>query len=168
MSPLPRHPPALTACLHSLAEKQGKATVAHAIEISRCCGEIAEELGWEQIKRERTREAGLLFALRRSLEGDDSTHALQELELLSGVLDEEQQQWVKFGDERWDGSGPEGLKGTQIPDGARVIALAINWIALLTRDHGTGDVAIAICWRDAGSAYWPDAVRALTRVRARA
>ncbi|MDH3227514.1 MAG: hypothetical protein OEM67_10570 [Thermoleophilia bacterium] len=168
MSPLPRHSPALTAYLNLLGERQGRTSVARATEVSRWAGDIAEELSWSPLKRERLRGAALLFALQGSLSGSDSSRALEEIELLAGVLDDEQTEWVRFGHERWGGGGLEGLAGAQIPDGARVIALADTWVTLLGRDDGTGNVAIAVCWRDAGYILWPDAVRALTRLRTRA
>jgi HD-GYP domain-containing protein (c-di-GMP phosphodiesterase class II) len=168
MRPLPRQPPAIVAYLHSLSERQGKGTVTRAIEVSRWAGEIAEALAWAPEKCERLREAALLFALRRWLHGSHSPRALEEIELLSSVLDDEQSGWVRLGDESWDGDGPEGLAGTQIPDGSRVIRLADTWVTLLGRGDGDGDTAITVCWRDAGSAFWPDAVRALTRLRTRA
>jgi len=168
MTPLPRQPPAITACLDSLAERQGKATVARAIEVSRWAGGVAEELGWDLVKRERLREAALMFALRVSPDGGRSPRAVEEIELLWGVLDTEQSEWARFGHEHWDGSGVEGLMGDQIPDGARLVALANTWVTLLSRDDSSGDVAIAMCWRDAGTVFWPDGVRALTRLRTRA
>jgi HD-GYP domain-containing protein (c-di-GMP phosphodiesterase class II) len=168
MTPLPGHPPALTAYLHALGERQGKATVARAVEVARWAGEIAEELGWTPQKRERLRQAALVFALRSPTDGSYGARALDEVALIADALDDGQAEWVRFGHEHWDGGGHEGLTRAQIPDGSRVIALANSWVTLLRRDDGRDDVAIAVCWRDAGTAFWPDAVRALTRLRTRA
>lgn len=49
-----------------------------------------------------------------------------------GLLDEEQASWVAAHHERWDGRGyPAGLARERIPRGARLIAVAEAWDAML-------------------------------------
>jgi len=49
------------------------------------------------------------------------------------ALDEEQASWVLHHHERWDGGGyPDGLMGEQIPEGARILAIADALDAMTT------------------------------------
>ena len=60
-------------------------------------------------------------------------HAALGAALGAGVLDPEQARWVRHHHERWDGAGyPDGPAGLDIPDGARILALADAWDAMTT------------------------------------
>ena len=60
-------------------------------------------------------------------------HAAFGAALGAGVLDPEQARWVRHHHERWDGAGyPDGPAGLDIPDGARILALADAWDAMTT------------------------------------
>jgi len=53
--------------------------------------------------------------------------------LAGAALDPEQARWVRHHHDRWDGAGyPDGPAGTDIPDGARILALADAWDAMTT------------------------------------
>ena len=86
------------------------------------------------------------------------------------MLDAEQVAWVRGHHERWDGAGyPDGLAGDDIPDGARLLALADAWDAMTTaRPYraplGT-DEALAEIDRAAGGQLLPDAGRLLRAAR---
>ena len=78
---------------------------------------------------------------------------------------------VRSHHEKWDGSGyPHGLKGTEIPIGARILA-AVDCLDALASDRQYRralplDEAMARVASDAGTAFDPDVVRALqTRYR---
>jgi two-component system, cell cycle response regulator len=78
---------------------------------------------------------------------------------------------VRSSHERWDGSGyPDGLAGTEIPLGARIIAVCDAFDAMVSsrpyRPGVTADEALAELDRCAGEQFDPDVVEALTAVMA--
>jgi len=83
---------------------------------------------------------------------------------------------VKHEHERWDGQGyPGGLKGTAIPLGSRLIAIADAWDSMVYdrvyRKALPHDVALAEIEKNSGSQFDPDCVRVfceLERARLRA
>ncbi len=99
---------------------------------------------WEEIKQHPARGVGIL----------------KELEFLAPALD-----CVLFHHERLDGKGyPQGLKGDQIPLGARIVAVADVFDAITTdRPYKKGrsqDQALAILRDLAGKALCPQCVEA--------
>ena len=71
--------------------------------------------------------------------------------------------------ERWDGGGyPDGLAGEDIPEEARLLALADSWDVMVSaRSYTPGrDLADALteARRCAGTQFWPAAVDALERL----
>jgi putative nucleotidyltransferase with HDIG domain len=70
---------------------------------------------------------------------------------------------VAFHHERWDGQGYKGLKGEEIPIGARIIAVADTYDAIVTHRtyrHGrTPAQAIRIIRDEAGRQFDPEVVR---------
>jgi GAF domain-containing protein len=79
---------------------------------------------------------------------------------------------VLYHQERWDGSGyPEGLKGEEIPLGARIVALLEAWDAMTSdrpyRKALNRDAALAELKAGAGAQFDPRAVDAFLRVEAR-
>jgi GAF domain-containing protein len=82
-------------------------------------------------------------------------------------------QMVLYHQERWDGSGyPEGLKGEEIPVGARIVALLDAWDAMNSdrpyRKALGREAALAELRAGAGKQFDPKAVEAFLRVEARA
>lgn len=77
--------------------------------------------------------------------------------------------WVRHHHERWDGSGyPDGLKGEEIPIGARIIAVADSFDAMISKREYRGFISIQDA-RDeiirlSGIEYDPEVVRAFNRV----
>jgi putative two-component system response regulator len=76
---------------------------------------------------------------------------------------------VLYHHERWDGTGyPSGLKGTDIPLSARIVALVDVCDSLIeTRRHKPGfsrDEAFAIIRSASGSQFQPEMVKALLEV----
>jgi HD-GYP domain-containing protein (c-di-GMP phosphodiesterase class II) len=96
-------------------------------------------------------------------------HAAIGAEILADVLLPAQVAWVRGHHERWDGRGyPDGLAGEEIPDGARVLALADAWdVMTSTRPYHsplTTAEALRECERCSGVQFAPEAVTALTRL----
>jgi response regulator RpfG family c-di-GMP phosphodiesterase len=76
---------------------------------------------------------------------------------------------VKHEHERWDGRGyPDGLRGAQIPLGARLIAIADAWDSMVFdrvyRKALSHDQALAEIEKHAGSQFDPECVRVFSRL----
>jgi HD-GYP domain-containing protein (c-di-GMP phosphodiesterase class II) len=89
---------------------------------------------------------------------------LEDIPFLSGA-----RETVEFHHERWDGLGyPSGLRGEEIPLGARLFAVADAFDAMTThrpyRNAMSIDAAIAELHINSGTQFWPDAVEALLSV----
>jgi HD-GYP domain-containing protein (c-di-GMP phosphodiesterase class II) len=89
---------------------------------------------------------------------------LEDIPFLSGA-----REIVEFHHERWDGLGyPAGLRGEDIPLGARLFAVADAFDAMTTdrpyRSALSVDAAIGELHLNSGNQFWPDAVEALLSV----
>jgi len=98
-----------------------------------------------------------------------SRHAEIGARIVADVLSPEQAAWVRGHHERWDGGGyPDGLAGEDIPEEARLLALADSWDVMVSaRSYTPGrDLADALteARRCAGTQFWPAAVDALERL----
>lgn len=77
--------------------------------------------------------------------------------------------WVLHHHERWDGSGyPNGLRGDEIPVGARILAVADAYEAMTTdrvyRESVSSDEALAEIQRCAHTQFDPVVVDALDQL----
>lgn len=146
---------------------------------------LALELGWQPARAEGIKEAALLHdigkigvpdavLLKRAplspLEYETvKAHVELGAAIVADLLTPEQTGWVRWHHERWDGTGyPDGLAGEEIPEGARLLALADAWDSM-TQARGYrpplgGAAAMAECERAAGRQFWPAAVRAMRRL----
>jgi HD-GYP domain-containing protein (c-di-GMP phosphodiesterase class II) len=160
-------------------------TRRHSERVADLSWTIAGALGWKPDRRRLLHEAAIvhdvgkiaipdqiLFKPAKLTDGEYETikdHSRIGAEMLEGVLTLEQVAWVRSHHEWWAGGGyPEGLVGDEIPDGARVLAVADAWDAITSwRPYGTPrsiDEAIAECRRSMGTQFWPPAVIALEQV----
>lgn len=92
-----------------------------------------------------------------------------ELMLQRTKLPIEISHWVRYHHEHWDGTGyPDGLQGTQIPLGSRIIAVADAYDAMISnrsyRSAMQTTVALATIQAGAGAEWDPVCVQALTKV----
>jgi response regulator RpfG family c-di-GMP phosphodiesterase len=74
---------------------------------------------------------------------------------------------IRHQHERYDGTGqPDGLRGREIPMGARILAVVNAWVAMTAREHEqrTADEALAWLVVHAGRAFDPEVVEAFHRV----
>lgn len=73
---------------------------------------------------------------------------------------------VAFHHERWDGAGYKGIAGDDIPIGARIIAVADTYDAIVThrsyRNARTPEEAVQIIRAEAGHQFDPEVVRVFT------
>jgi HD-GYP domain-containing protein (c-di-GMP phosphodiesterase class II) len=83
------------------------------------------------------------------------------------VLSDEQIGWLRGHHERVDGTGyPDGLSGSDIPDGARLLAVADSWDVMTSeRPYAsamTVTAALEECRRCAGSQFFAAPIAILT------
>ena len=157
-------------------------TQQHSERVADLAVRLATALGWSMIEAARLREAGLVHDVGKIGVSDSillkpgrltaeeyrqiKQHAALGAKIVQEVLSEDQVAWVAHHHERWDGGGyPDGLVADEIPEGARLLALADTWDAItVARNYGspmTVAEALDECRRNAGSQFWPDAVRGL-------
>ncbi len=143
---------------------------------------IAGLLGWSSARRMLLREAALVHDVGKIAIPDAilfkpgeltpheyatvKDHSRIGAQMLEGVMAAEQIAWVRGHHEWWDGGGyPDGLVGEEIPDGARVIAVADAWDAITSlRPYGiprSTAQALEECRLHVGTQFWPPAVVAL-------
>lgn len=160
-------------------------TREHSERVASLSARIALELGWSTHRTDLLYEAGLvhdvgkigipdavLFKPGRLTEDEYEqikTHAALGAQIVAGMLSEEQVSWVRAHHERWNGGGyPDGLVDEQIPEGARIMALADAWdvmtIARVYSQARSLDDAIAEIERESGRQFWPPAVAVLVRL----
>lgn len=181
---------ALTA-IRSLAravETRNPFLRGHSDRVADIAHALALELGWPAGRAAALRQVALIHDVgkvglpERLLMVPDAfapgdldrvrQHAILGAELVTELMDGEQVAWLRHHHERVDGGGyPGGLGGDDIPDGARVLAVADTWDALVSdRPHRAAccpDVALDECRRVAGTQLWEPAVYALERLVAR-
>jgi diguanylate cyclase (GGDEF)-like protein len=133
--------------LHALAraiDAKDPTTREHSERVAQLAERLARALNWSPKRAARLREAALVHDVGKigvpdaillkpsGLTRDEyeavKDHAVLSAQIVEGVLSEEQVAWVRAHHERPDGGGyPHGLSGSQIPDGAAIIALADSW-----------------------------------------
>ncbi|HEX8432781.1 MAG TPA: HD domain-containing phosphohydrolase [Longimicrobium sp.] len=132
------------------------------------------ELGADQAQLDALALAALLGGLGelaapelQGVEGADAeaSRLAAALQLLRGVpLPAGTRDAVAYQHEQWDGGGPAGLSGEEIPLTARVLAVAAAAASLLEgRAAGAAAEALDRLELEAGSAYDPAVVAALRR-----
>ncbi len=177
--------PASAYALARAVDVKDPSTHGHSRRVADLAGHLAEVLGWTHSRVRLVREAGLLYDVGKSCIPDDillksdvlsateyelmRTHATVGAQIVEDVLTAEQVGWVRHHHERWGGGGyPDGLAGTLIPDGARILAVADSWDVMTTgRPYKVAispEQALEECQRQAGSQFCPGVVRALGRL----
>ncbi len=122
-------------------------TARHAERVAEVAVRLGSHLGWSQDRLILLEEAALLHDVGKigvadallfkpqRLSPQELTevqmHARLGAEIVSDVLRPEQVTWVRSHHERWDGLGyPDCLSGMDVPDGARILAVADAWDAM--------------------------------------
>ncbi len=128
-------------------DAKDSSTARHAERVAAVAVRLGSQLGWNQDRLILLEEAALLHDVGKigvpdvllykpdRLTADErrevEMHAHLGAEIVSDVLRQEQVTWVRGHHERWDGLGyPDRLPGVQIPDGARILAVADAWDAM--------------------------------------
>ncbi len=177
----------LRALARAVDARAGMRT-GHAERVAALAEGLAMTLDWPAERVALLREAGLLHdvgkiglpdaALRPPAElGPETrriarTHPALGAQIAGEVLAPDQAAWIRGHHERWDGAGyPDGLSGPDIPDGARLLALAEAWEGMTAGGGGAPrarpEDALAACRREAGARLAPEAVEALAALAAR-
>ncbi|MCB0882453.1 MAG: diguanylate cyclase [Thermoleophilia bacterium] len=160
-------------------------TREHSDRVASLASRIALELGWDTHSTDLLYDAGLLHDIGKigipdavlfkpgRLTPDEyaliTTHSELGAQIVAGALSEQQVAWVRGHHERWGGGGyPDDLSGDDIPEGARILALADAWdVMTIARTYSTPrptDEAVAECVRESGAQFWPEAVDVLVRL----
>jgi putative nucleotidyltransferase with HDIG domain len=167
-------------------------TAEHCEEVADLAEKIARDLGLPEDQIETIRAAALVHDIGKVGIPDTilnkpgpldepewqliKKHTLIGFDLLKNLeMYSEAAQLVKYEHERWDGSGyPEGLKGEQIPLGARIIHVADVYHALTSDrpyresqgkpSHYEPAEAVRIIRAESGRQFDPKVVEALVRV----
>jgi HD-GYP domain-containing protein (c-di-GMP phosphodiesterase class II) len=157
----------------------------HSMHVAEVAIEIAKEMGLEENIVELVDIAGSLmntgkiFVPRELLvkkkalsekEKEQLQNAIaKSAEIISGIsFDVPVMEAVQNSKECWDGSGPNGLVGDNIPVGARIISIADAFVALASprayREEKSFDMAGDILMEDSGKKYDPKAAVALLNI----
>lgn len=147
---------------------------------------LARELGWQYVHLEllmtatllhdvgKTSLPGELLSKKEPLTGEDwrliKRHPVFSANIILSIKDHSQAiPSILHHHERWDGAGyPHGLKGSDIPLGARIIAITDAFDAMTTdrpyRKRHSIPFALAELRACAGSQFDPDLVRVFTNL----
>jgi diguanylate cyclase (GGDEF)-like protein len=171
--------------LARVVDAKDPATRRHSERVAELSVRLATALGWPPARCARLHEAGLLHDVGKigvsdrillspaALSPDDrasvATHPALGARMLEDVIAEEEVSWVRGHHERWNGAGyPDGLGGEEIPDGARVLAVAEACDAMTSHrpyaPRRSWPEAVAECRREAGGQFDPAVVAALERL----
>ncbi len=172
--------------LAKAVDEKGQYKVSHSQNTADLSKKLCQQLGLNEKTTDLVYYAGLLqnigkITLPESLftkQGKLSTeewkklqnhpnvgvNLLMNINFLSEVIP-----YIHYHKERWDGGGePEGLKGTSIPFGSRIIAVADAYTAMTSdrayRSAMTSEQAVKVIKSESGIKWDPDVVDALLEV----
>jgi response regulator RpfG family c-di-GMP phosphodiesterase len=171
--------------LSSALEAKDDYTKGHSVRVSRAAADIARALGVSRDEVRRIRLAGRLHDIGKIGVREDvlskpsaltdaeykhvQTHPLVGERILAPTLiDAETVRIVRHHHERYGGGGyPDGLTGSAIPLGARVLAVADAFDALSSdrpyRSRLSSEEALSVLREGAGSQWQPTLVEALAQ-----
>jgi diguanylate cyclase (GGDEF)-like protein len=157
-------------------------TQAHSERVADMAVRLATALDWPGERMVQLREAALVhdvgkigvpdgILLKEDRLTDDEhaqvrEHSALGARILADVLSDEQVAWVRAHHERWDGGGyPDGLAGDEVPEGARLLAVADAWDAMTSdrpyRAALSHDEALARLRGGEGTQFAPEGVAAM-------
>lgn len=161
-------------------------TRGHSEEVTRTVVKLAREMGWQGADLEMLEFAALLHDVGKIAVPDDilrkpeeliadewniiylhpyhSAHILRPVEPLRKIIP-----WIYHHHERWDGEGyPDRLKGEDIPEGARIIAVVDAFNAITTNrpyhQALSEQAALDEIAENAGKQFDPAVVKAFLKI----
>ncbi len=176
------------AAIRALAaaiDAKDPSTQRHSERVAALAARLAKAAGWPDDRIALLRDAALVHDVGKIavpdqilLKPTSLTPAEYELvkghttlgaQMLEDLLQAEQLTWIRHHHERYDGGGyPDGLAGVQIPDGARLLAIADAWDAMtVARSYGaprSTEDALAEMHRRAAAQFCPDTIDVLTEL----
>jgi diguanylate cyclase (GGDEF)-like protein/putative nucleotidyltransferase with HDIG domain len=160
-------------------------TIEHSRRVADLAVALARQRGWPPEEAEHLREAALVHDVGkigvpeaildapRLLQPEEyeqvKQHASLGAQLAGDVLDENQIAWIRWHHERADGLGyPDGLTADELPEGAKLLAIADAWDAMTsTRSYCPAKPiadALEECRKLSGHQFASEAVAALVAV----
>lgn len=161
------------------------ATRRHSGRVADLAVQLATALGWDANRCIALRDAGLMHDVGKIAVPDAillkpgrltaqeyeivKTHAAVGAAIVADVFSPEQVAWVRHHHERMDGAGyPDALAGDEIPEGARILAVADSVDVMISPRAYSPSVdiaeAVAECRRCEGTQFDPRVVDALARL----
>lgn len=173
---------AALCALAAAVDAKDPSTQRHSERVADLTAQLAIERDWSAGRIALLREVALvhdvgkigvpdriLFKPERLSEEERAhvrEHSSLGAQIASNVLGAEQTAWLRGHHERWDGLGyPDGIAGTTIPEGARLLALADAWDAMTSvrsyQPARSPEHALRECVEQEGRHLCPNAVAAL-------
>lgn len=158
-------------------------TQLHSDRVASLVRRMAVALNWPAARAEALHEAALIHDVGKigvpdhllfkpgPLTPDEydlvKTHAPLGAQIAGEVLSNEQIGWLRSHHERFDGTGyPDGLAGENVPDGARLLALADSWDVMTSERPYSSAMqpteALEECRRCVGTQFFAEPVEILT------
>lgn len=158
---------------------------AHGVRVADLVERLARRAGWPEERCFALHRAGILHDIgkiaiapaiidkRGPLTPEETvelrSHAAAGAELIAPAVSREQVAWVRHHHERWDGEGyPDGLAGTEIPEGAQLLAVADAFDAMMSARPHRVALSPELVWREIeanrGTQFAPSAVSLLELV----
>ena len=176
---------AAVRALAAAVDAKDSSTQRHSERVAALASAIARDLGWDRTRIDLLHAAAIVhdvgkIAIPDHLLRKAGRLTLDEYEqikphpaigarMVADLLTPEQATWIRHHHERFDGAGyPDGLSGQDIPEGARILAVADTWDAMtVARPYGTPRSitdALAEIDRSVGRQLCPDAVAAFLQL----
>lgn len=135
--------------LAAAVDRRDPLTEGHSLRVADISAAIALRMGWSRSDAAALKGAGFVHdvgkiavpadilasprALTEAEFAQIKAHAAIGAQMTDGVLMPAQVAWIRHHHERWDGLGyPDGIDGQNIPAGARVMAVADSWDAMIS------------------------------------
>lgn len=169
---------AAVRALAKAVDAKDSSTARHSERVAETASQLARVAGWDGTRISLLHDAALVHDVGKIgipdaillKQGKLTAAEYEQIKpdaaigagMVSDLLSAEQVSWIRHHHERFDGTGyPDGLAENDIPEGARILAVADTWDAMtVARPYGaprTISDALDECRRVAASQLCPDA-----------